>query len=59
MSRDRNKDWRYRRKRSDTEIGTIEEKYWIDLWVRSDMELWTYLEKNWYDSLNDMLEDKR
>ncbi len=57
--RDRNLDGRWREKRDDTHIWTIEEEYGIDLWVRSDMELWTYLKENNYETLSDMLKDKR
>lgn len=58
MARDRNLDWRYREKRWDTHIWTIEEKYNLDLWVRSDMELDNYLNREWYSSLSQMLKDK-
>ncbi len=47
----------FRKKRSDTQIWTIEKKYNIDLWVRSDMKLWTYLKDKWYDSLSKILKD--
>ncbi len=59
QERNRNQDGRWRGKRDDTLIWTIEEEYGIDLWVRSDMELWTYLEQHGYESLSQMLEDKR
>ncbi len=56
--RDRNKDWRWRDKRDDTHIWTIEKIYWIDLWVRSDMHLWTYQKQNGYSSLSEVLKNK-
>lgn len=58
-NRDRNINGRWRDKRDDTHIGTIEETYWIDLWVRSDMHLWTYQQQNWYSTLSEILRDKR
>ena len=57
--RSRNDDGQLRQKRSDTNIGTIEKKYNIDLEVRSDMHLGTYLEKNNIPSLNDLINDKK
>ena len=36
-SRDENGEWR--RKRGDTNVGAIEEKYGVDFGVRSDMHL--------------------
>lgn len=56
--RSRNEDGQLRQKRSDTHVWTIEEKYWIDLWVRSDMHIWTYLEQNNINSLNDLITGK-
>ena len=38
MSRDRNEDGRYRQKRGDTHVGTIEKAYGVDFGVRSDMQ---------------------
>ena len=46
----------FRRKRSDTTIGTIEKKYNVDLGVRSDMQLGTYLRKNGLPSLAKLVE---
>jgi len=55
--RSRNRgDGRLRQKRSDTDVGTIEEKYRIDFGVRSDMHLGTLLKKEGVDSLSDLLE---
>ncbi|MFA5917845.1 MAG: hypothetical protein WC850_06450 [Candidatus Gracilibacteria bacterium] len=58
MSRTRNNDGEFRHKRGDTHIGTIEEKYDIDLGVRSDMHLNTYLQDNNIKSLNDLITGK-
>jgi hypothetical protein len=57
--RARNETWLLRQKRSDTHIWTIEEKYWIDLWVRSDMELGNYLQREGYKSLNDLIHNQK
>jgi hypothetical protein len=56
--RTRNNDGRLRDKRDDTQIGTIEKQYGIDLGVRSDMQLGTYLEKHNIKSLNDLITGK-
>ncbi len=53
--RSRNDDGQLRQKRSDTHVGTIEEKYGVDLGVRSDMHLGTLLEQRGVTSLNDLL----
>ncbi|MFA5197311.1 MAG: hypothetical protein WC437_02700 [Patescibacteria group bacterium] len=45
-------------KRSDTHVGTIEEKYDVDFDVRSDMHLKTLLELKGVDSLNDLITGK-
>jgi hypothetical protein len=50
---------KFRHKRSDTQIGTIEKKYHVDLDARSDMELGNYLKNKGYDSLSKLLEIKR
>lgn len=47
-----------RRKRSDTHVGTIEQRYGRDFGVRSDMELGTLLKREGKDSLNDLLHDE-
>jgi hypothetical protein len=57
--RSRNNDGELRKKRNDTFIGTIEEKYNLDLNVRSDMELGTYLKQNNIASLNDLIHKKK
>jgi hypothetical protein len=54
--RSRNEDGQLRQKRSDTQIGTIENEYGIDLGVRSDMELGTYLEQHGLRSLSELLD---
>jgi len=56
--RSRNNDGHLRDKRDDTHIGTIEEKYHLDLGVRSDMHLGTYLKENDIKSLNDLINDQ-
>ena len=53
--RSRNNDGELRQKRGDTHVGTIEEKYGIDLNVRSDMHLSTLLEQEKVESLDDLL----
>lgn len=53
--RARTKSGTFHAKRSDTNIGTIERKYGVDLGVRADMKLGTYLKKIGYDSLSKML----
>jgi hypothetical protein len=49
---------RLRRKRSDTQVGTIEEQYGVDLDVRSDMELGTLLKRRGAESLSQLLEQE-
>lgn len=56
--RTRNEDGQLRDKRDDTHIGTIEEKYHLNLGVRSDMQLGTYLQKYHIASLNDLVHNK-
>ena len=53
----RTKSGSYRKKRSDTQMKTIEKKYGKDLGVRSDMKLGTYLKKKGYTSLNKLLKN--
>ncbi len=45
----------FRKKRSDTKIGTIEKKYGKDFGVRSDKKLGSYLEGKGYSSLSELL----
>jgi len=42
----------FRRKRSDTKIGSVEKKYNIDFGVRSDMKLGKFLKENGFPSLS-------
>lgn len=48
-----------RRKRSDTNVGTIEEKYNLSLGVRSDMKLGTYLKREGLPSLSKVIQRNR
>jgi len=56
--RSRNENGELREKRGDTHIGTIEQKYGVDLGVRGDMHLDTLLERKGVESLNDLLHGK-
>lgn len=47
---------RYRTKRGDTLVRSIERQYKVDLKVRSDMKLSTYLSKKGASSLGKALE---
>lgn len=53
--RSRNNSGPLRRKRGDTHVGTIEERYGVDFGVRSDMHLETLLQERGAASLNDLL----
>ena len=55
--RSRNDDGRYRRKRSDTRVDTVEEMYGVDFDVRGDMRLGTLLAKEDTNSLSKLLEN--
>lgn len=57
-NRSRTENGPLRRKRSDTQVGTIEEQYGHDFGVRSDMELGTLLKREGKSSLNDLLHDE-
>lgn len=46
---------KFRKKRSDTKIGTIEKKYGKDFGVRSDKKLGNYLKEKGYSSLSQLL----
>ncbi len=46
----------FRKKRSDTEISTIEKQYGVDFGVRSDKKLGTYLKEEGFSSLSKALE---
>ena len=45
----------YRRKRGDTTVATIEEKYGVDLHMRGDAHLDTLLDQRGFDSLSQLL----
>lgn len=53
--RDKNDGGRYREKRGDTLVRTIEKKYGVDLGARSDAELHTVLKKHGASSLSQLL----
>ena len=57
--RSRNVDGELRRKRSDTHVSTIENKYDVDFGVRSDMHLGTLLEKQNVGSLDQLLKKEK
>lgn len=48
----------FRKKRSDTKIGTIEKRYGKDFGVRSDKELGSYLKEKGYKSLSELLKNE-
>ena len=52
-SRDANGEWR--RKRGDTDVGTIEQQYGVDFGVRSDMHLETLRQQTGLSSIQDVL----
>lgn len=49
----------FRRKRTDTKIGTIEKKYGRDFGVRSDKKLGSYLREKGYSSLSELLRNDK
>jgi hypothetical protein len=53
--RSRNADGELRRKRADTHVGAIEQKYEVDFGVRSDMHLGTLLKRERAASLDELL----
>lgn len=55
MSRDRNKDGRFRQKRGDTNVGTVEKQYGVDFGVRSDMHLETLRRQMGTNSIEDLV----
>jgi hypothetical protein len=57
-NRSRDEDGQLRRKRSDTEVGTIEKQYGRDFDARSDMHLKTLLEREGAGSLHELLSGK-
>lgn len=46
---------KFRRKRTDTQMGTIEKMYGKDFGIRSDKELGNYLKEKGYKSLSELL----
>lgn len=56
--RSRNENGPLRSKRGDTHIGTIEDRYGIDLRVRRDMRWDTYKGITGVKSLNDLIAGK-
>lgn len=54
-TRSKNKNGKFKRKRKDTHIGTIEKIYGKDYGVRSDMHLDSYLKKNGFGSLAELI----
>lgn len=57
-SRTTTKGGDYRKKRSDTKMGSIEKKYGKDFGVRSDKKLGSYLQEKGYKSLSDLLKNE-
>ena len=57
-SRSRNKDGQLRQKRADTQAGTLEKKYGVDLGVRSDAQLGTIRKRTGETGLKDILDGK-
>lgn len=57
-NRSRGESGQLRRKRGDTEVGTIERKYGRDFGARSDMHLKTLLEREGAGSLHELLNGK-
>jgi hypothetical protein len=53
--RGRNPKGALRAKRGDTQIGTIEQQYGLDLGVRSDMRWDTYRQRTGVKSINDLV----
>lgn len=45
---------KFRKKRADTKIGTIEKQYGRDFGVRSDKEMGLYLKQRGYGSLTQL-----
>ena len=53
------KSAKFRKKRSDTKMGTIEKKYGKDYGVRSDKKLGNYLKEKGYKSLSELLDKSK
>lgn len=49
----------FRRKRSDTQMGTIEKQHDVDFDVRSDMKLGKFLKESGFPSLSKALDEAR
>ena len=49
------KTGRFRQKRADTKMGSIEKMYGRDFGIRSDKELGNYLKEKGYSSLSELL----
>lgn len=47
----------FRRKRGDTQIGSVEKQYGVDFGVRSNMKLSTYLKNEGLESLSKALKE--
>ncbi|HCW31979.1 MAG: hypothetical protein UT55_C0037G0012 [Candidatus Peregrinibacteria bacterium GW2011_GWE2_39_6] len=54
----RTQQGRLRKIREDTQMGTLKQRYHVDLGVRSDMEWGTFKEKFDIDSVKEALEKK-
>ena len=50
---------KFRRKRGDTKMGTIEKIYGKDFGVRSDKKLRKYLKEKGYSSLSELLKSSK
>lgn len=55
----RTQSGQFKTRRSDTQIGTIEKQYNLQLGVRSDMKLGNYLDQKGYSSLSKLLKDDK
>jgi hypothetical protein len=55
-NRSRDNDGEVRHKRSDTQMGTIEQQYGRDFGVRSDMQLGNFLKENGIESLHQLIQ---
>jgi hypothetical protein len=53
MSKQRNKNGQFRKKRGDTKMGSIENEYGVDFGVRSDKKLENYLDDEGLSSLSE------
>ena len=49
----------FRVTRFDTQVGTIEKKYGLDLGVKSNMQIGNFLKQKGYTSLSRLLNDVR